>query len=71
MQKVNDFLQRFLGLVLTGHILEGDAGLFFHIHLGTAFAETAHHALTGHALAEHPGEQENTAEHQDIVENGD
>ena len=71
MQEVDDLLQGFLGFILAGHILEGHTGLLFHIDLGFGFAEAAHHAFAAHTLAEHTGEQENTAEHQDIVQNGD
>ena len=71
MQKVNDLLQRFFGFVLSCHILKGNAGLLFHIDFGLGFAEAAHHTLTAHAFAEHPCEQEDSAEHQYIIKNGD
>ena len=41
MQEVDDLLQGFLGLILPGHILEGDAGGLLHIDLGVGFAYTA------------------------------
>ena len=41
VEEVDDLLQRLLGLVLTGHVLEGDAGGLFHIHLGVGFAHAA------------------------------
>ena len=40
-EKVDDLLQRLLGLVLTGHVLEGDAGGLLHIHLGVGLAHAA------------------------------
>ena len=46
MQVVDDFLQGFLGFVLSGHILEGDAGLGGNVHLGIALAEAHHIAAT-------------------------
>ena len=58
VEKINDLPQGLLGLVLPGHILKGDAGLLFHIHLGLALAEAAHHALAAHALGDHPHEHE-------------
>ena len=64
MQEVDDLLQAFLGLVLTGHVLEGDAGLFFHIHLGLGLAHTAHHAVAAHPLGQHIHEEEQNAEGQ-------
>ena len=42
MQVIDDFLEGFLGFILTGHILEGLAGLGGNVHLGIAFAETHH-----------------------------
>ena len=41
MKKVDDLHQRLLGLVLTGNILEGDAGLLFHIDLSIGLAHAA------------------------------
>ena len=41
MEKVDDFLQALLGLVLAGHVLKGDAGLFLHVYLGVGFAHAA------------------------------
>ena len=54
MQKVYDLLQGLLGLVLTGHILEGDARLLFHIDLGLALAD-GH--TSAHSAAEVPHEE--------------
>ena len=54
MQEVDDLDERFLGLVLSGHVGERDAGGFFHIDLGLALtdaADPAAHAL-GHAAHE-------------------
>ena len=42
VQVIDDFLEGFLGFILTGHILEGLAGLGGNVHLGIAFAETHH-----------------------------
>ena len=70
MQKIDDLLQGFLGFVLTGHILEGDAGLLFHVDLGLALAKAAHHAAlaAAHASGEHIGDEEHTADHQRVAE---
>ena len=60
MEKVDDFHQRLLGLVLTGHVGEGNAGGFFHVDLGVGLAHAAH---TAHAA--HPAhEEEEQAHHQ-------
>ena len=49
MQEINDLHQRLLGLVLTGHIREGHAGLLLHIHLGSALADAHDTAATAFA----------------------
>ena len=51
MQEIHHLHQRLLGLILAGHILEGDTGLLLHIHLGGTLA----HAEAGSSahLAEH------------------
>ena len=41
VKKINDLLQGLLGFILTGHILEGDAGLLFHVDLGVGLAHAA------------------------------
>ena len=41
VQKIDDLLQRLLGLVLTGHVVERDAGGTLHIHLGVRLAHRA------------------------------
>jgi len=38
IQEIDDLLQRFLRLILSGHILERLAALRRHIHLGIALA---------------------------------
>ena len=72
VEKINDLLQALLGLILAGHVLEGDAGLLFHVDLGVGLAdaaEAAPHALghgahqegeqqIHHRHRQHPGEQE-------------
>ena len=65
MQEVDDLLQGFLGLVLTGHVLEGDAGGFFHVHLGVGFAHAADAAEAAAGLAEDPHHQHEQAHHND------
>ena len=62
VEEVDDLLQRFLGLVLSGHILEGDAGLLLHIHLGAGLADAAESAA--HALG-HGAGQEGQQQHPD------
>ena len=49
VQEVHNLGQGFLGLVLPGHILEGDPGLLLHIHLGVALAH-AHDSAAAHPL---------------------
>ena len=39
MEEIDDLLQGFLGLILTGHIRKCDSGLFFHKYLGLALAD--------------------------------
>ena len=62
VEKINDLHQGLLGLVLTGHVREGDAGGFLHVDLGIGLA---HAAQAPHAAA-HPAHQEDQqAHHQD------
>ena len=52
VEDVDDLLQGLLGLVLAGHIPEGDAGLLLHIDLGVGLAhaaQAAHAALSADA----------------------
>ena len=57
VEEIDDLLEGFLGLVLTGHIGEADAGLLLHVDLGLGLAEAAH-GIAAHALG-HEAEQEN------------
>ena len=41
VEEVDDLGQGLLGLILTGHVPEGDAGGLFHIHLGVGLAHAA------------------------------
>ena len=50
VEEIDNFLQRFFRFILTGNILEGNTGLLFHIHLGLAGADTAHHTFAAEAL---------------------
>ena len=54
MEKVDDLHQGLLGLVLAGHVIEGDAGGFLHVHLGVGLAHAADAAqaatLPGHEI---------------------
>ena len=63
VQEVDNFLKRILGLVLSGHVREGDARLRFGVQLGSALAE-AHGGHVAHASAHflyHPAVQQNAA----------
>ena len=53
MQEIHYFLQRLLGFIFPGHILECNSSLFFHIHLGVTFADSHYAAAFGH-LAHQP-----------------
>ena len=69
MEEVDDLLQGLLGLVLAGHILEGDAGGLFHIHLGVGLAHAADAAHSSHAaLFRHPAHDQ--GEHQEDQHKG-
>ena len=69
MEDVNDLLQALLGLVLTGHVPKGDAGLFLHIHLGVGLA---HAADAAHAplAADAPHEEDHGAHHDNDGQDG-
>ena len=57
MKEIHHFLEGFLCLVLTGYILECNAGLLLYIHLGVAFANSHHSAAFRHP----PGHPDNHA----------
>ena len=59
VQEIHHFLQGLLGLVLSRHILEGDAGLPLHIDLGVALSHAHWPAASGHLA------------HQEIKEDDD
>ena len=52
VEEVHDFLQGFLGLVLAGHILKGNAGILLDIFLGRGLAHIAHQAAAAHPCKE-------------------
>ena len=66
VEEVDDLLQTLLGLVLTGHIPEGDAGGLFHIHLCVALADIADAHAAAHLAAheEAEGQHHNAHDHQ-------
>ena len=66
MQEIDDLHQGFLGFILTCHILEGNAGLLFHIDLGLAGAEAAQHTVAAHTLGHGAHHQEDEAEHHRV-----
>ena len=66
MEEVDDLLQRLLGLVLTGHILERDAGGLLHIDLGVGLAHAADAAEAAAAvLGQHAEHQHEQSHHDD------
>ena len=66
VQEVDDLRQGFLGLVLTGHIGKGDAGLLFHVDLGVGLAHAADPAHASHAaLFRHDPHDEGEHEHDE------
>ena len=74
MQEVYDFLQTLLGLVLTGDIIELDAGLIIdNILLGAGFAAEQHciAAGTAHLLHLFGGPAVDEPEQQDHRQEGD
>ena len=62
VEEVDDLHQGLLGLVLAGHILEGDAGLFLHIDLGVGLAHAAQAAA--HLPRHAPEEEGKDGHHQ-------
>ena len=63
MQEIDDLHERFLGLVLSGHIGKRDAGGLFHIDLGLALADAADAAA--HALRHAAHEKAEQGVHDD------
>ncbi len=66
MQEVNNFLQGFLGFILSGHVLEGNAGLLLHVDPGLGLAEAAHHAVAAHPLGQQIQQQKHAADHNGV-----
>ena len=66
VQEVDNLLQRLLGLVLTGNILECHAGLFFHIDLRLTLADIADGAKAAvcAAACHHDASDQEEAEQQ-------
>ena len=62
MENIDDLLEGLLGLILAGHIPEGNTGLLLHIHLGVGLAHAAQAAHS--SLAAYPAEQEHHSAHQ-------
>ena len=62
VEEVDDLHQGLLGLILAGHILEGDAGLALHVDLGVGFAQVADAAAH---LAGHPTHQQGEDHHNE------
>ena len=69
VEEIDDLLQGFFGLVLTGHVLESDAGLLFHVDPGLGLSEAAHHAVAAHTFGEQIHHQEQPADHQGVGQN--
>ena len=66
MEEVDDLLQRLLGLVLSGHVLEGDAGGLLHVDLGVGLAHAADAAEASAAVfGQHTEHQHQQAHHDD------
>ena len=42
MQKIDDFLQRFLGFVFSGNVREGDSRILLHVLLRRTLSDTSH-----------------------------
>ena len=67
VQEIHNLGQGFLGLVLAGHVFEGDAGLLLHVHLGVALAH-AHDSPAAHALHGEIHEEQQEQEWDRIIE---
>ena len=65
VEEVDDLLQRLLGLVLTGHVLEGDTGGLLHIHLGVGLAHAADASDTAAVFCHDPHHQHEQGHHDD------
>ena len=63
MKEIHNFLQRFLGFILTGHILKGNSRLFLHISLGFTLANAHTHDPAAFIHAPH-GEHQKTKKKQ-------
>ena len=63
MEEVDDLHQGLLGLVLAGHILEGDAGFLLHIDLGVGLAHAAQAAGAAHLVGHKPEEEDHAHHH--------
>ena len=70
MQKINHLLQRFLGLILSGNILERHTGTLLHIDLGIGLANT--HGTAAHTLhqkgEQYPEQYQRNHKTEDIVD---
>ena len=67
VKEVHDLGQGFLGLILPGHILKGDAGLLLHIHLGIALANP-HDSAAAHPLHGKVHEEQQEQEGHRIIQ---
>ena len=65
MEKIHHFLKGFFCLVLPGHILECNARLFLHIHLGVALTDAHHAAAFGHPAHQPDKHGRHQADRQD------
>ena len=63
VEEIDDLLQGFLGLVLTGNILEGHAGGLFHVDLGLGLAHAAQSTVAARALGHHHHEDGEQGDH--------
>ena len=63
VEEVHHLHQGLLGLVLTGHVLEGDSRLLLHVDLGVALAH-AHGAACAAHLLEHHAQQNPHQQHR-------
>ena len=67
VKEVHNLRQRFLGLVLSRHILKGNACLLLDVHLGIALAH-AHDSASAHALHGKIHEEQQEQERNRIVQ---